>query len=87
LKDFQRKKGKYIVPGPDFVWCIDGYMKLELFGIEIYAAIDGYSRYIIWTYVGSRLGSGTPLSNTPFDTPSATTPLGLIVDPGPAGQR
>ena len=52
LKDFQRKKGKYIVPGPDFVWCIDGYMKLELFGIEIYAAIDGYSRYIIWTYVG-----------------------------------
>ena len=27
-------------------------MKLEPFGIEIYAAIDGYSRYIVWPYVG-----------------------------------
>ena len=27
-------------------------MKLEPFGIEIYAAVDAYSRYIIWTYVG-----------------------------------
>lgn len=27
-------------------------MKLSLFGIEIYAAIDGYSRYILWVYIG-----------------------------------
>jgi hypothetical protein len=27
-------------------------MKLEPFGIEIYAAIDGYSRYVIWVYIG-----------------------------------
>jgi hypothetical protein len=27
-------------------------MKLEPFGIEIYAAIDGYSRFIVWIYVG-----------------------------------
>lgn len=27
-------------------------MKLSLYGIEIYAAIDGYSRYILWVYIG-----------------------------------
>jgi hypothetical protein len=27
-------------------------MKLSRYGIEIYAAIDGYSRYILWIYVG-----------------------------------
>jgi hypothetical protein len=31
---------------------MDGYMKLSRYGIEIYAAIDGYSRYILWIYVG-----------------------------------
>ena len=51
-KDMQRRRGKYTVPGPDFIWSIDGYMKLEPCGIEIYAGIDAYSRYIIWIYVG-----------------------------------
>ena len=27
-------------------------MKLQPYGIEVYAAIDAYSRYIIWIYVG-----------------------------------
>jgi hypothetical protein len=31
---------------------VDGYCKLEFFGIEIYAGIDAYSRYIVWFYVG-----------------------------------
>lgn len=31
---------------------MDGHMKLSPYGIEIYAAIDAYSRYIIWIYVG-----------------------------------
>ncbi len=31
---------------------MDGYMKLLLYGIEIYVAIDTYSQYIIWIYVG-----------------------------------
>ncbi|CAL5865890.1 uncharacterized protein PFLUO_LOCUS96 [Penicillium psychrofluorescens] len=48
----QRARGSYTVPGPNFVWHVDGYMKLQPYGIEIYAAIDGYSRYIIWVYVG-----------------------------------
>ena len=51
-RDMQRHRGAYIVPGPNFVWSIDGYMKLQPYGIEIYACIDAYSRYIIWVYVG-----------------------------------
>lgn len=52
LYNFQRHQGSYIVPGPNHIWSIDGYMKLAPYGIEIYAAIDAYSRYIIWVYVG-----------------------------------
>jgi hypothetical protein len=48
----------YRCPGPNFVWHIDGYMKPEPFGIEIYAAIDGYSRYIAWIYVGISTRTG-----------------------------
>ncbi|KAL4965070.1 uncharacterized protein BDV14DRAFT_189871 [Aspergillus stella-maris] len=52
LYDLQRHRGAYIVPGPNFIWSIDGCLKLAPYGIEIYAAIDAYSRYIIWVYVG-----------------------------------
>jgi hypothetical protein len=31
---------------------MDGYMKLSLFSIEIYAVIDRYLRYILWVYIG-----------------------------------
>ena len=48
----QRRRGEYIVPGPNYIWSVDGYMKLEPYGIEIYAGIDAYSRYIIWIYCG-----------------------------------
>jgi hypothetical protein len=47
LANLQRYRGAYIVPGPNFIWSIDGYLKLALYGIEIYAAIDAYLRYII----------------------------------------
>ncbi|PWY70881.1 hypothetical protein BO94DRAFT_560538 [Aspergillus sclerotioniger CBS 115572] len=50
--DMQRSRGSYMVPGPDHIWSVGGYMKLEPYGIQIYAAIDAYSRYIIWVYVG-----------------------------------
>lgn len=59
-RDFQRSKGQYIVPGPDAVWSIDGHMKLQFAGIEIYAAIDAYARHILWIYVG--VSAGTQIS-------------------------
>jgi hypothetical protein len=48
----QRVRGHYTVPGPNFLWSIDGYLKLVNYGIEIYAGIDAYSRYITWIYCG-----------------------------------
>lgn len=52
LQDLQRHRNAYIVPGPDYVWSVDGYLKLAEYGIEIYVAIDAYARYIVWAYVG-----------------------------------
>lgn len=50
--DLQRQRGQFWVPGPNFIWSIDGHLKLQQYGIEIYAAIDAYSRYVPWIYVG-----------------------------------
>ena len=50
--DLNRRRGEYITPGPNHCWSIDGYCKFEEFGIQIYAAIDAYSRNIVWLYVG-----------------------------------
>lgn len=44
--------GKYVPLGPNDIWHVGGHMKLEPFGIEISAAIDGYSRYVMWVYIG-----------------------------------
>jgi hypothetical protein len=38
----QRHRKEYIVPGPDYIWSLDGHDKLSDWGIEIYAAIDAY---------------------------------------------
>lgn len=59
-RDLQRHRGEYIVPGPNFIWSIDGYDKLKPYGIEIYACIDSYARYIVWVYVG--ISNATSLS-------------------------
>uniref|UniRef100_A0A093UTS1 Uncharacterized protein n=1 Tax=Talaromyces marneffei PM1 TaxID=1077442 RepID=A0A093UTS1_TALMA len=50
--DLQRTRGEYKAYGPNYVWSIDGHDKLAHWGFQIYASIDGYSRYITWIYVG-----------------------------------
>jgi hypothetical protein len=50
--NLQQRRGEYLVPGPNFIWSIDGHNKLKPYGIEIYGCIDAYSRYVIWLYVG-----------------------------------
>jgi len=47
------KQGEFITPGPNWIWSVDGHDKFRNFGIEIYAGIDGYSRFIPWAYVGN----------------------------------
>ncbi|KAL6405412.1 integrase core domain protein [Ilyonectria robusta] len=51
-RTMRRKKGQFLVPGPNYQWCIDGHDKLKAYGFEIYAAIDAYSRNIVWFYIG-----------------------------------
>ena len=43
----QAKKGEYIMPSLNQIWLIDGYNKLLLFSIKIYAYINAYLRNII----------------------------------------
>jgi hypothetical protein len=50
----------YATSGPNFLWCLDGHDKLVQYGIEIYAAVDAYSRKIIWFYCGD--SNRTPIS-------------------------
>jgi hypothetical protein len=50
----------YTTPGPNFLWCLDGHDKFSQYGIEIYAAVDAFSRKIIWFYVGN--SNRTPIS-------------------------
>ena len=50
--DLNRKRGEYIVLGPNFIWSIDGHDKLVEWGFQIYGGIDAYACKIIWIYVG-----------------------------------
>ena len=47
------RQENYTTPGPNFLWCLDGHDKLSQYGFEIYAAVDAYSRKIIWFYCGN----------------------------------
>jgi transposase InsO family protein len=47
-----KKRREYRVPGPNWLWAIDGHAKLIHAGIEIYGAINTYSRCIVWVFVG-----------------------------------
>lgn len=48
----KQHKGAITAPGPNYAWSMDAYCKFEHWGIQVYAAIDSYSRYIQWIYVG-----------------------------------
>ena len=41
----------YSVPGPDFLWNIDGYDKLKPYGVSRHGCIHGFSLQIIWLKV------------------------------------
>ncbi|KAK6431426.1 hypothetical protein LTR95_012413 [Oleoguttula sp. CCFEE 5521] len=45
-------RGAIFTLGPNHAWSMDKYCKLEAFSIQIYAAIDVYSRYPVWIYIG-----------------------------------
>ena len=50
-KRHKLKRRKYLSPGPNHCWHIDGYDKIKPFGFAIHGGIDGYSRRIMWLVV------------------------------------
>ena len=51
LRDVQRRRGEYVVAGPNLVWSVDGHDKLQDFGIGVYGGIDAHARYCVWNMV------------------------------------
>ena len=47
-KRHRLKRRRYITPGPNSLWHIDGWDKLAPFGIFIHGAVDDFSRRILW---------------------------------------
>ena len=45
------ERRSYAVPGPNFIWHIDGYDKHKPFGLCIRGCTEGFSRKIIWLNV------------------------------------
>lgn len=45
------KRRRYLNPGPNHAWHIDGYDKLKPWGFPIHGGIDGYSRRVLWLRV------------------------------------
>ena len=39
--------------GPNYIWHVDGYDKLKLFGLALSGCIDGFSRRIMWLVCGA----------------------------------
>ena len=47
-----RHRTRYRVKGPNRVWLVDGHYKLLVYSFEMYRIIDGYSRYVLDSYIG-----------------------------------
>lgn len=39
-------RNDYTVAGPNRILSVDGHHKMSIYGIEVYAGIDAYSRYV-----------------------------------------
>ena len=47
------RRREYRSKGPNYIWHLDGYDKLKPYGFGIHAAIDGYSRRLLWLEVAN----------------------------------
>ena len=79
VREVARKRGGFLCPGPNYIWSIDAYCKLAHWGIEVYACIDAYSRYIIWGHVGHTAQTQRSVALQYLDTIRALERLPLII--------
>lgn len=50
---YRLKRRIYKVPGPNYLWHIDGHDKLKRFGFAIHGCADGFSRKVLWLTVST----------------------------------
>ena len=50
--DEQERHSEWVREGPNHTWSMDGHCKFEAWGVQRSAAVDLYSRYVTWVYVG-----------------------------------
>lgn len=62
------KRRRYVTPGPNFLWHIDGWEKLVPFGLYIHGAIYGYTRRILWLEVNSTNKNAKVVASHYIDT-------------------
>jgi hypothetical protein len=67
-KAHRLNRRRYCAKGPNYIWHVDGYDKLKQFGLCIHAAIDGYSRRIIWLEVGASNNDPKCIANYYIDS-------------------
>ena len=58
------KAGRLEVPGPNYMWCVDGHLKFREYGIGTYAMIDAYSRYVVAVFVGTSVTTAVSVVKT-----------------------
>jgi hypothetical protein len=80
----RKRHGYWQAPGPNYIWSIDAHLKLQPFGIEIYAAIDVFSRYIVWAYIGNSATTAVSVAAQYLNTVQdiGITPAMLMSDHG-----
>ena len=49
----RQKRWRYVTPGPNLLWHVDGWDKLAPFGFFVHGAVDCFSRRILWLEVNS----------------------------------
>ena len=45
---YRLKRRQYSVPGPNYLWHVNGFDKLKPFGFAVSACVGGFSRKVIW---------------------------------------
>ena len=56
------KRRVYFVPGSHYLWHMDGCHKFIRFGFVVHAAIDGYSRHVVFIKCSDNNRASTVLS-------------------------
>jgi hypothetical protein len=77
-------RGDYTVTGPNRILSVDGHHKLSLYGFEVYAGIDAYSRYITWIHIGISIRTAIAVLRSYLDHLSehGTLPYTICSDRG-----